>query len=146
MIPHCFLGKVGWIGKLGKDKRTKKNALTVVWTDALYNWTKSLLQERVSLKKNLHVTSSKFSLQLGTWFVFRCMVQWSHLTIFFFGGGGGGQWDTLLFQPFNPLWWLASEFSLQYHSWIKHLGHENRGDDHQLKKVLIVKQILLFST
>ena len=117
-----FFGKGGWIGKLGKDKRTKKDALIVVWTDALYNC--------ITGPK---VTSSKFSLQLGTWFVFRCMVQWSHLTIFFFwGGGGGGQWDTLLFQPFNPLWWLASEFSLQYHSWIKHLGHENKGNDHQL--------------
>ena len=26
-----------------------------------------------------------------------------------------------------------------------HLGHKNRGNDHQLKKLLIVKQILLVS-
>ena len=146
MIPHCSLGKGGWIGKLGKDKRTKKDALIVVWTDALYNWTKSLSQERVSLKKIYMSHQANFhynlvpDLCLGAWY---SEITW---LFFFFGGGGGGQWDTLLFQPFNPLWWLASEFSLQYHSWIKHLGHENRGDDHQLKKVLIMKQILLFST
>ena len=31
----------------------------------------------------------------------------------------------------------------QYYSWIKILGHENKGNDHQRKKLLIVKQILL---
>ena len=29
---------------------------------------------------------------------------------------------------------------------ITHQGHENKGNDHQLKKLLIVKQILLTST
>ena len=29
---------------------------------------------------------------------------------------------------------------------ITHQGHENKGNDHQLKKLLIVKQILLVST
>ena len=50
----------------------------------------------------------------------------------------------------NPLidsWeWLASNFSLQYHPWIKHKGQENKGKDHQLKKLLIVTQILLVNT
>ena len=34
-------------------------------------------------------------------------------------------------QPFQPQYWLASIFSLQYHCLVKHLGHENRGIDHQ---------------
>ena len=41
-----------------------------------------------------------------------------------------------------PPEWLASNFSLQYHTWIKHKGHENKLNDHQLKKLLIVRQIL----
>ena len=41
--------------------------------------------------------------------------------------------------------WLASNFSLLYHSWIKYESHENRGNDHQPKQLLIVKQILLVS-
>ena len=41
---------------------------------------------------------------------------------------------------------LASNFSSQYQPWIKCLGYENKGNDHQLKKVLIVKQILLACT
>ena len=40
----------------------------------------------------------------------------------------------------------ASNFSLQYHPRIKHKGLENKGTDHQLKKPLIVTQILLVST
>ena len=42
----------------------------------------------------------------------------------------------LLFH--NHLEWPVSNFSLQYHLWIIHYGHKN---DHQLKKLLIVKQI-----
>ena len=34
-------------------------------------------------------------------------------------------------------------FSLQYHLWIKHLSYENKGNDHKLKQLLIIKQILL---
>lgn len=30
----------------------------------------------------------------------------------------------------KPYEWPASKFSLQYHHWIKHLGHENIGNDH----------------
>ena len=39
-----------------------------------------------------------------------------------------------------------ANFSLQYRPWIKHKGHENKGNDHQLKKLLIFIQILLVST
>ena len=35
-----------------------------------------------------------------------------------------------------------SSFSLQYHPWIKHLGNKNKGADHQLQKLLIMKLIL----
>ena len=35
---------------------------------------------------------------------------------------------------------------IQYQPWIKHWGHNNRGNDHQLKKLLNVKQILPVST
>ena len=52
----------------------------------------------------------------------------------------------LLSSPFNPREWLAPYFSFQYHSWIKHYGYENKGNDNQLKNLLIVKQILLDST
>ena len=29
-------------------------------------------------------------------------------------------------QPFNPLKWLGSNFSSQYHPWIKYQGHKNK--------------------
>ena len=48
-------------------------------------------------------------------------------------------------KPFSPQECLASNFSLWSHLWIKHESHEKRGDDHQLKQLLIVKQILLVS-
>ena len=48
-------------------------------------------------------------------------------------------------SPFSPQEWLASNFSLQYHLWVKHESDENRGDDHQQEQLLIVKQILLAS-
>ena len=37
-------------------------------------------------------------------------------------------------------------FFLKYHPWITHEGHKDKGNDHKLKKLLIVKQILLVST
>ena len=46
----------------------------------------------------------------------------------------------------NPREWLASNFSLQDCPWIEHLGYGNKGNDQQLKKFLIVKQILLSRT
>ena len=45
----------------------------------------------------------------------------------------------------NSYKWLGSHFSLQYHPWIKHLGQENIENDHQRKKLLIVKQTVLVS-
>ena len=53
---------------------------------------------------------------------------------------------TLRHFTLQPLEWLVSNFSLQYRPWIKHEGHENKGKDHQLKKLLIVWQNLLVST
>ena len=41
--------------------------------------------------------------------------------------------------------WPSSNFSLQYHPWITHEGDENKRNDHQLRKLLIVWQILLVS-
>ena len=41
--------------------------------------------------------------------------------------------------------WLASSFSL-HHQWITYKCHEIKGNDHQLKKLLIVRRILLVST
>ena len=41
---------------------------------------------------------------------------------------------------------MASNFSLHYQHWIIHQDHENKGNDHQIKKLLIVKQILPVST
>ena len=35
---------------------------------------------------------------------------------------------------------------LPHHPWIKLYDEKNKGNDHQLKKFLIVKQILLIST
>ena len=51
-----------------------------------------------------------------------------------------------LLWPFNPYEWLASYFSSQCLCWIRHYGHENKGNDHQLKRLLTVKQILLVNT
>ena len=41
---------------------------------------------------------------------------------------------------------IYSNFSLQSHPWIKHEGHENRENDHQVKKLLIFEQTLLVNT
>ena len=42
---------------------------------------------------------------------------------------------TLQFLLTLNLWeCLASNFPSQYYSWIKILGHENKGNDHQCKK------------
>ena len=49
-------------------------------------------------------------------------------------------------QHFDHKEWVASNFSIQYPPWITHYGHENKGNDHQLKEFLIVKQILPVST
>ena len=43
-------------------------------------------------------------------------------------------------EKFNP---LTYSFSLQYHPWVTHKGHEKKGNDHQQKKLLIFKPILL---
>ena len=47
--------------------------------------------------------------------------------------------------PLDPLGWRASNFSIQYKPWITHKGKENKGNDLQLKKLLIVIHILLVS-
>ena len=41
---------------------------------------------------------------------------------------------------------LASNFSLKYHPWVTHEGDKNKWNDHQLKKLLIVQQILFVRT
>ena len=46
-----------------------------------------------------------------------------------------------LFNPL-PLAWLAANFSLHYHRWIKRSDHEKTGNYFQLEKLLIVTQIL----
>ena len=50
------------------------------------------------------------------------------------------------FQLINPCEWPAYYFSQQYHPCIKHLYYQSRGNDHQLRKFLVVKQFLLSST
>ena len=44
---------------------------------------------------------------------------------------------------FDPKEWLASNFSSQCHPWITKEGQKKKGNDHQLKRVLIVKKFLL---
>ena len=51
----------------------------------------------------------------------------------------------LHFHHSNPKSKKASNFSSQYHHWITRSDHENKGNNHQLKKLLILKQILLTS-
>ena len=46
----------------------------------------------------------------------------------------------------DPYDWPASNFSLQYQPWITIKGLKKKGNDHQLNKFLIVKQILIVST
>ena len=48
--------------------------------------------------------------------------------------------------PTNPLECLTSNFSFQYHPWVKHYGNKNIGKDHRVKRFLIVEQILFAST
>ena len=45
-------------------------------------------------------------------------------------------------KAFHPYEWLyiESNFSLQHHPWIKLYDEENKGNDQQLTKFLIVKQ------
>ena len=65
-------------------------------------------------------------------------------TVWLFVSEGEKREETELLA-LDPYERLASNFSAQYHHWIKHLGHENIGCDHQ-RKLLIVKPILLVST
>ena len=51
-----------------------------------------------------------------------------------------GKFHTGFSLPCNPKEWLVSNYPLQYHLLIKHLGHTDKRDDHQLKKVLIIKK------
>ena len=53
--------------------------------------------------------------------------------------------NTSIFNPLMPEW-PASNFSFQFHPWIKRQGHKNRGNDNLQKNQLIVKQILFAST
>ena len=46
---------------------------------------------------------------------------------------------------YYPWEWLASNFSLQYQSWNKHWGLENKENDHQLLKILLDRQVILLS-
>ena len=55
-------------------------------------------------------------------------------------------WPTKAALTLWPLRVTASNFSLQYLPWITQQGHKNKGNDQQLKMLLIVKQILLVST
>ena len=49
-------------------------------------------------------------------------------------------------KSMNEEKWSAFHFSLQYHHWIKSLSNRNKGNDHQFKKFLTVKLILLVSS
>ena len=42
-------------------------------------------------------------------------------------------------SPFNPQEWLASNFSSQHHCWLKSSSQEIKGNDHHLKKLLIMR-------
>ena len=76
---------------------------------------------------------------------FLCISQNTFFFSFFFNF-----WtDTFYFGHCNPLT-LKSDKHLNvlllYRPWTKHQGRKNNGNDHQLRKFLIVKQILLVST
>ena len=44
----------------------------------------------------------------------------------------------------SNLWeWLTSNFSKQYHCWMKHKRHENQGNDHRLVKLVILNKVEL---
>ena len=56
------------------------------------------------------------------------------------------QWNLVANQAWKAkVWsvsyqgWLTYNFSSQYHPWIIHVGHGNKGNDHLLKKLLTVK-------
>ena len=49
-------------------------------------------------------------------------------------------------QKTNSQEGLASNLSKQYHPRIKRKGQENKENDHLFEKLLIVKQILIFTT
>ena len=51
----------------------------------------------------------------------------------------------LLFSPY-PLRMIGTSFLLTMTPQLKHKGHENKGNDNQIQKTLIVEQILLIST
>ena len=49
------------------------------------------------------------------------------------------------FSTLCPYEWPQCNFSLQHHARVSHKGREIKGNDHQLKNLLILKQILLVS-
>ena len=50
---------------------------------------------------------------------------------------------TQWWQPFTTKSWPACNFSLHYQLWIKQEDHYGKGNNHQLKKLSIAKQIIL---
>ena len=44
-----------------------------------------------------------------------------------------------LLHPLNPQEWLASNFSSQHHCWLKSSSQEIKGNDHHLKKIMIMR-------
>ena len=56
---------------------------------------------------------------------------------------GGAFERVYLLTPWSD--WHLINFSLQYYPWIKDDSHDNRGNDHLLRKLLIFQQILLLS-
>ena len=52
----------------------------------------------------------------------------------------------VILEHFNPWEWLVTNSSVSITPKQTHWGFRDKGNDHQLKKLLIVKQILLVST
>ena len=46
-------------------------------------------------------------------------------------------------QLVNPWEWLTPNISLQFHRWIKHYGHENEWNYHQLWNILLLSKFFL---
>ena len=86
---------------------------------------------KITLQKDINTHWYPTNLSVGNSQLFTAFSWWREKCIIF-------TWTLLLSQG-----WLSSNFSLEYYLQITHRGHENKGTDHQLKKLLIVKHVLL---
>ena len=138
-----------------------------MWTTNVSSFSKASLNEPVSktltnVEKALspsenkeNYTNKRKSVQ-AEWFISSeaLKVRWSQVfvsltLIFGFMGIFGIVCSSVLtvsHKILHPREYPAPNFSLKYQPWIKHQSHEIKGNDHQLKKVMVFLLLNKFSS